>query len=160
MEKSRKDILKELREISPDFPDIKGKEKFGVPEGYFDQLQKEVLSKVTEEDTPVQREAKVRTLFNTRTLLAIASVALIVVVAAIAILRPADNNEILADISNDEAMEYVLANIDDFEGLIDDEVVGADVDLNFIGSFEEDELDDVLDNLIDDLDEETLQSIL
>jgi len=171
MEKSNKDILKELREIAPGLADLKKEpsealeqdgrsDGFTVPFNYFKELPKEVMSRIEAERATRQLSiwdriaekilAFIGSLRQPRMTIALASVTAIIVAGTFLIRPPGTaETDLLADISADAAYEYVLDNIHEFDereilALFDDEV---DIDLTPLDEMSDEELDALFEEL-------------
>lgn len=136
---------------------------FVVPHNYFKELPDKVLDRIKEEkpssllfrlNIVLQQWAQRAIL---RPALAVASV---VVIISVFLLWPNSADQIaMPQLTQDEVMDYVISNIDEFEEEIFYIEEASDLDL--LGeSLEGDDLEELLDDLLDDIDEETIQNIL
>ncbi|MBK7335495.1 MAG: hypothetical protein IPJ00_04765 [Saprospirales bacterium] len=161
MKKDQEGLRKELEEEAPFL--LRQKEKpdgFSVPEGYFQQLQESVLERIAAgagEQAPVRRS-----IFPLRYRLAAASV-VILVVAALFLFRPAAPQTDSVALTAEEVHQYVSRNIDEFD--LDLLLKFAGNDLGHSGWFEDASLEDpemkeFMDELLDDIDLETLEELL
>ena len=161
MKKDSDDLRKELEKEAPFLAGLKEKpDGFTVPEGYFNQLQQAVLSKVAAERNPAPR--KVVWLWPR-----FAAAASVVAATGLAIFlflpdKPATDLDSTA-LSAEEVHQYITQNIDDFE--LDLIIRFAAADETTGGLFEGADLDDpqiqqYMEELLDDIDLETLEKLL
>ena len=153
MKENADNIRKELRSIAPNLEDLPKETGMRVPDGFFDSLTDQVIQEAS--------EPKVRSLSTGRRvwMYAAAAIALIVVVSLIAIQGISGEDDLLAEMTDEQAYDFVYANIDEFEStdlvdLMDEE----NIDLIF--EIEDEELDDVIDELLDDINIEMLEDLL
>ncbi|MBK7408543.1 MAG: hypothetical protein IPJ40_11090 [Saprospirales bacterium] len=161
MKKDTDALRKELEKEAPFLARLK--EKPGgmtVPEGYFDQLQQEVLKRAaTENQRPSRR------VFQLWPRMAVAASFVAAIGLSIFLFQPdhpAANQESLA-ISAEEVDQYISQHIDDFD--LDMLIQYASVSENEGGLFNDATLDDpqlqqYMEELLDDIDLETLEELL
>jgi len=176
----KKEIEKELEDLSPFLAEMKKKESFKVPENYFAELSANVWEevqkeKVQTETTPVttgpnwmeQMMQSVALLFQPRMALRLASVA-VLLVAGILWMNNQTEGSTLADAEEgptiEEAANYLAENIDDFDTdlLMQIELEESDlVDIyDYDFDFEEEDLDAILDDLLKDIKEDNFDELL
>ena len=163
----KKEIDEELREIAPGLGDLKGKEYFSVPHNYFKQLPDRVFEQIrTEQAQPGLLERLGYTLAawfapvkQPQYALAYAAV-LVLIVAAVFLNQSPKTQDLFAEISSEEAFEYVLANIDDYDAL-DIYALRAPSDdpIGGLNDIPTEELGEALDGLLDELDIESLEEL-
>jgi len=175
----REEIKKEIEELSPLIAEIGNKRGFKVPDGYFDELSSKMTSKTVDFDSnglpsgyfdKMQEEVLVKMHREEAATTKIISLRKIISVAAIFIgigfvgilvflqlndsMNVNDNSLAFNDIDNASLVEYLDGqNALDYSEMVDDEL------LDFVNSnpyFEEnidDELIDIIDEIdLDDLD--------
>lgn len=159
MKKDKEGLRKELEEEAPFL--LRQKEKtdgFSVPEAYFQQLQETVLERIAAGELAPAR----RSIFPLRYRLAAASVVLLAA-AALFLFRPAPPPAEFIALSAEEVHQYVSQNIDDFD--LDLLLKFAENDLGHSAWFEDASLEDpemkeYMDELLDEIDLETLEELL
>ncbi len=172
----KNEIKKELEEISPLLSELeKEKSGFRVPDNYFKEMQNEVFLNLrtapeTEKPAPsfIQKiiTESLRTLellTQPRYALRLAGFALIVTVGVIIFQKLGNpvEQEYLVGISAEDAMDYVTANIDDFE--FEDVLEVAQVspdELYAIPESSDELIEEYIDEIIDDFEIEELEEML
>ena len=155
--KDQSNIREELRELAPDLLKINKKDNpFIMPEGYLSTLQKELKEKIENESALSSvRSGHKSIVRNMRTWWS--------VVAAVAVLAigawfftPKSTDQLVAttELSSEEALAFVDANIDDYEL---EEIVDL-YELEGEGLDENNET--IIDEYIDDLDLEDIEELL
>lgn len=173
--KNQDDIKKELQELSPLLAKLKEKEKpLEAPENYFDALPDQIWEQIKLMPQPERAQPqpgwRERTLLGLQTLLqpkvAIGLATFIVlIVAGVFIIKPGvkDHSEdLFAGLSAEEVTAYMSQNIHEFDTdlLIDAASAYPDMSI-FMGSeFDDTEIDQLLDEVVKDLDDETLEKLL
>ena len=159
--KQHSDIAKELRQIAPGLSELKPEDGFTVPHNYFKELPDRVWAKIAEE-TPVSvtvwnrlqdilkpRYAN-RSLFGFYPGLAFASV-LVLITAGIWYVQLKPAQDPLALITQAEALEYVLDNLQDFSS---EDLIAAGVlegwDTAELSPMSGDDLDQMMNEIIED----------
>lgn len=178
--KDKMSLKEELKELSPWLLSMKEKgEGFKVPIGYFEHLQDEVLQKVKQEKsipepaTPGWWEKllwQMEALFHPQYRLAYASAAVLLLAAIVWVLQsPATTDTQIQAIAIDqvpseELIEYVDDNLEDFatdELLEISQFSNEELSLpDLVPSPEESEIEEYLDEIMYDINEEEIQSIL
>ncbi len=177
--KERKHIEEELREISPFLADLKKENNFQIPDGYFEELNKAILLQTVEQeeqavlqtiDKPKSRTnwldniindtiAAIQSLWQPQYTMAFSIVAL-VLAAGWYVLIPNSTQELTAD----ELEEYIEENIDQFDETLLVELASLEeTEISPIDNLnlESQDLENYIDeNIIDDLDETTLEELL
>lgn len=145
---------------------IGNKDPFKVPEGYFEDLSGAIMDKVNTAQEAPRDEGKIRPLNASwrKPLSYAAAIALILIVSLFLLQNRHSNDEIAEDwvqeISLEEIESYVLENLYEFE---EDDFLSEDLHLEtdiLEGSFEEGELESLLPEMLDDIDMETIESML
>lgn len=177
--KNREELNKELGELSPFLLEMKNKsEGFKVPDNYFANLSDEVWQRLQAEKqaarpvqaTPAQPSLWMQLrqawqfLLQPQYALALASVA-IVIIAAIFLLRPSSNETPLAQISAEEAQQYLSNNIDEFDTALLAELASQSETEATTPAIEKETpndsvMDQYLEEMIDDIDLEDLEDLL
>ncbi len=162
---------KELEELSPLLSKMKQEHPgtgFTVPEGYFDALSAEILGKLPAEATipPVPQHSWrqkldewLLSLFQPRLALAFATVALLLTAAWWA-LRPASTADasLATVVSDEELLKYIQNNLDEFDlDLLTGLAESAHPSVPLLP--EEENLDPLLEELLDELDPEQLETL-
>ena len=177
--RNKEEVKEELKDLSPFLYQIKGKgSAFKVPEGYFSQLQDQILDQVKAmpEASPKTNRAwkanifipgffdQLNALLQPRMALTLASV-IVIMVAAWFLVRsgegPVSGEPSFASLSVEEIQNYIDANLDDFDEEIIKEVAQDNNNLNIIpnNTFNTEELDQYLDQVIDQLDPKELEEL-
>jgi len=162
--KYQKEIQDELNEISPLLAKKRGEpDGFKVPDNYFDYLSESIMEQVKLEPKldSVERSTVADPwyafLFNRQFFAGLATLSLLLVTALFLFNQPTNGTE-LADISSEEAESYIANNLEEFDLTL---FLEADL-LSEISEeeFEENEIDQFLEDNIDELDAATLQQLL
>ena len=174
MEKDRKNIIKELEDLSPNLRKLKEVEPSfsdsDVPAGYFNRLPSQIMNQLELEPNPLSGSApKTSTsswwyrLFQARLALGLAAVTMLLVMVFV-VIKPFESQEILVNneldqeanqVSSEELYSYILDNLEDFdsEAILD---LAADVPLDFILPNEmsggDAELEELMDELLEEVD--------
>lgn len=173
------DLKQELEELSPLLHKLKAQENpFKTPEGYFASLPDELITRLRNEAQPLRTPARpgwsdrllqfLESLMQPRLAVGFATVA-ILVAAGVFWLRPGAVNEpseqlaMLSDLSHEDVSAYVTANIESFE---EEELMlavsesGVEVE-NSLPAIELDSqaIEDYMDEAIEEMDEEDLESL-
>ena len=170
--KEKDKIKDELNELSPFLSNLKKKNSFQVPPNYFEQMQREVLTKAKqlEEKKPApsswisQLMDQLSQLLQPKFALALTGVAALVIF----ILFRLSPNEMtlqelnLADISSEEMQDYLADNLEDID---DDMLLEMSDELSetyFTPTMDypEEDVDMILDDLINDIDDKALEDLL
>lgn len=179
---SKDEIKKELEELSPFLAKLKAKEDpFNVPSNYFDNLADQVMAQIKEEEevaapkvvsqpTPSWIDRlieQLQLLLQPQYALQLASVAILLAAGAYffwpsSSISPGNIDEIAANISEDELIQYVQHNIDDFEvsQFVDAGIQEVNFDLFLETEINSEEMDQLMDDLLEDLDESSLEELL
>lgn len=172
----KKEVKEELKELSPLLYQLKEKDPpFKVPEGYFNQLQNELLEQLRE--SPEQNSSKrsgwniqklldqIGWLFQPRMGMAAASV-LILLVAAWFLFQPNEGvpgHELnFASLSIEEIQNYINNNLDDFDEETVKKVAQDDQNIQWIpqNDIDTEELDRYLDEMLEEIDPRELEELL
>ncbi len=175
MNNNHEELREELQAMSPFLEVMKTeKEGFKVPENYFSTLADEVLWKIKTEPTPVEVNAPIRkswlqqidsllrAFLQPRLVLALASIALIIVAGMFFISPLFQPQDDLASLSHDEIHQYLInhAHELDPETLVEltEEQKTADQDINplFIPN---EEVEKYLNELSNGVDPAALEEI-
>lgn len=162
--KYRKEVEEELEQLSPFLAQLREEQDgFKVPENYFDYLSESIMEQVKlapKPDFATPKKVVVpwyAFLFNRKLVSGLATLTVLLVAALFLFNQPTKTNEI-AEISEEEALNYIANHLDEFETSL-----FTDTDLLEEISeveFEEEELNEFLENHIDELDAATLEQLL
>jgi len=167
--KNKKEIEEELEALAPSFSKMEKEEVFKVPDNYFNELSDQIMGELNfpKEEIVVGRKESWWTILidNLMSLLqpriAVGLASLMLMFGSIFYLmnRTGVEDNHLAKISAEEASLYILENIDDFEDelLYDIALEVENIDVN---NFEEKELNEYLDDIIDDMEDDELEELL
>ena len=133
------------------------------PEGYFEQLQKDVKGRLQEEEKSTPK-GKVVPLLSRRWLSIAASVIILLSVGAY-YWQTNPSTILPAEPSNLELANYIQENLDDFELELLSKYAFAEDEPKFDllpedDPFESEEMDELIDDLIDEMDLSTLEELL
>ena len=170
MKKHKKEILDELKDIAPFLSEMEKKDGFQVPENYFNELSDKILAELDLSEkvvAPAPRESnpswwdqlleQISILFQPRVAVGF-GVVLVLMVSLFLFTNDGGEAQqgVLADVTAEEASQYILDHIDDFEEELLMEAladVEGEVSLDEM-NFDEAELNEYLDELTDsDLEE-------
>ncbi len=170
------DIKKELQELSPLLSTLKEQQApFRVPEGYFDTLQDDVWIRIQAEQALPEKAKEAQAskwasilsawqvLLSPR--LAITFATLTIVITAGIFWFSSQEQEIenpLAMLTASEAAAYIQENIHEFDTELLIQVSTTYPDLNIIleNNLNEKEIEQYLQEVIDELDDESLEDFL
>ena len=169
MDEQTNHIRDELRDIAPELSEMGKDHGFEVPHNYFRTLPDEVLERVqTEAHAPSAWALlgnQLRALFapqrRPQFAFALAGIATLVVMVVFVFPKSGtDQSMALNDITTEEAYAYALANIDD----IDQEELYAmseatELDMGGLNNVTNEELNEALDDLLDEIDPETIEAL-
>lgn len=162
MENEKDRIIEELRRLNSSLSSWKeqGKsEGFKLPEGYFEELQQALKTKLNE-PKPAPRIVKI----PSRRWLSVAASVLVVLLAGWYYFGP-ETNESTLEPSRIELANYVQDHLDDFElellskYVFQQQTPGMQL-LPTKDPFETEEMDELIDDLIDEVDLSTLEELL
>ena len=127
---------------------------FKVPPGYFDNLTDRVMANVAVESRPRQQRSIVRSIRSailSPRYAAAAAVVLVLIVALVMMPAPGSEQDLLAGISDEAAYTYVMENLHNYnaEDLLE---VADGIDMSDSYTFEDDEIDKALDEILDEID--------
>ena len=165
----KKEIKDELKDIAPFLSKIDKKPGFKVPHNYFEQLPDEIM-KGLELKTKQQPERTISwweqslqvflTAFQPRVVMALASIALII--GSFFYLNQTENSS-ESNIAADQYLAYINDNIDDFdEEMILELSMNDNIELDDFSNttIDEQALDDYLEEVIDELDDSSIEDLL
>ena len=155
----KKEIQEEVKRISPGFPIREPAGKPAVPDGYFDRMQDEVMARLKP-----KREGRARILFlaHWQKIAAVVLAGLGIFLVARNNVRP-DHKQLAVegiDLTREEALDYALEHPEDFAPLLGDIDGEVFVDLLFPGSAIRDWDDAALEQVLDDLSDESFDEFL
>lgn len=163
--KNRKEILDELGELSPFLSEIRQKETgMKVPKHYFDFLTESVMEQValipkpTSSELPVAKSTWYTFLFNKRILAGLTAMLLLLTTVLFFKNQPVSSESAFAELSSEEAATYIAAHLEDFETTLF--IEGAFIEEIEDMEIDEAEVDLYLEEIIEDLDTETLEELL
>lgn len=158
-------MKEEKEKLPPGLEGLRGKDPgFRLPDGYFDKMQQEVIDRLAAEGWK-QDQAKVRQLPLRRYWAVAASLALALSAGLYLLLRqPATESPVFAvQASTEEVQAYLVNHIDDIDldmllEFADEAGIGDD---NLLPkTLGEDEFDKYMDELLDEVDVESLEKLL
>ncbi len=162
-----KEIEREEFELPPILKERKDENPFVIPHNYFKGLPDEILERVKEESShdSISWTAKLSsglfTLLQPRVVLAFASIAIVVAGMFWWAQSSMTSDELLAtaDFDQEELATYIFDHLDEFNesDFYTDEAAALDP---MEESFDEQNVDPLLDELIDDFDMESLKDLL
>ncbi len=124
-----------------------------VPDNYFDDLQQNVMARLDEEPSGARQ-------ITMRTWLTLAASIAVVAISAVAVLQRSNEqapSESFADISTEEAYEYVYLNADAFAA---EEIFSAlNIEDSEASSLDLEETNYAIDELLEEFSREDLESI-
>ena len=159
MERDDKNLPSFLKEMKNESP-------FMVPEGYFEALSQSIMDEVASEKLVPGHTATAMRSIQSTWMKVLKYAAILVAFSGVTLFlwKNPQIESISTDwaegVTNDEIQSYVLENLDQFE-VVDfyDQDLDLDIDL-LEGSFKEDELEEMLPEMLDDIDIETLENML
>jgi hypothetical protein len=164
--KDERGFHQELREIAPDLAKHEKANGYSVPPAYFRTLPDRVMARIAEEEKQkegigawLERPLAVLTgvLRHPQYALGLATLAIVIVVAAV-LFVPQKDAAFTLDISADEALVYVMDNIDAYEA---GDLMALDPSLTFdeadLMDLEQAEVDEALELIIYDMDDAMLE---
>lgn len=169
MKKNKKEIQDELDALAPSLSKMKKEEVFKVPEHYFSNLSEQVLKELDLETEEVvvkkqpywwrQLMDNLMALMQPRIAIGLATLALLLVSVFYLTNSGVEMQTSLVELSSEEAGDYILEHIDDFEDDLLYEIA-LETDLLENDNLENQELDNYLDEIIDEMDDSTLEEFL
>ncbi len=173
--KNQEDAKKELRELSPLLAKLKAEQQpLEIPENYFEALPDQIWEQIRlmpqpERPTPRpgvwERLQNVwQTLLQPRIAISLATFAILIVVG-IFLLKPdsaKDSANMLSGLSAEEVTAYMVQNLHEFDTELLIEAAAAHPDMSILSGseFNEEEIEQLIDEVVKDLDEETLEELL
>ncbi len=172
--KNREEIQKELQELSPFLAKLKAQEQQPeVPENYFHTLPNQIWEQIKLEPAS-QRVAKqlsiwerfltgLQILLQPRVAVSLATFA-VLITASIFLLQPKMDAPmaISGDLTAEDITDYIQDNLHEFDTeLLIQATANLPEDILLPNDeFSEEEIDKAMDEILDDLDERTLQEML
>jgi hypothetical protein len=151
----------------PEFlKDLKRENPFQVPPNYFKHLPDQIMEKIVAEERERKAEhpgwwryleGVLAHLWAPKPILALASVLLVLGVWFFWL--SSSQPEYFAEFTPDDIQHYVIEHLDEFDENYFHDVAPFTLS-NIDNGWNPEEMDDLLDQIIDDLDEETIQNIL
>lgn len=166
------DVRKELEDLSPRLLRLKEQETgFKVPEDYFQRLQEEVLEKIQQKPQMAPPTSwlnewweTLQFLFQPRWALSLATVAILAIAGGVWFFQqPKTNSNLsaeLAKVDRETLNTYIQANLHDFDTETLMEFAASQEGVSHFEDLTPEELDEYLDEVIQDLDAETLKELL
>lgn len=166
------DIRKELEDLSPRL--LRMKEQgmgLKVPEDYFQRLSKEVLEKIQQEQQATQPHLRsewwqfMHILFQPSWAISLATVAILFTLGGVWFFQQQSNTSsslstALAKVDRETLNSYIQANLHEFDTETLMEFAASQSDLSHFEDLSPEELDKYLNEVIQDLDAETLKELL
>lgn len=162
----KEDFKKELENIAPNLMKIKKQqlnEKADLPSNFFHNMQLDVLNQLKTESAAFAEKPKVEQknwfAFLQKPQIALAfGIGLMLLVAGVFLMKNTAVEPLqLAELTEEEVLEYIAQNIEDFDAVslteISDEDIDFEIDLN------EEELDLFLEESLDQIDEADFENL-
>lgn len=169
-------IKKELQELSPLLSNLKEqKMPFQVPKGYFDTLQDDVWIRIQAEQALPQKANQTQAskwastlsawqvLLSPRLGLTFATLAVVITAGIFWFSNQAqEDKNPLAALTANEAAAYIQENIHEFDTdlLIEASATYPDLNVMLENNLDENEIEQYLQEVIDELDDESLEDFL
>ena len=163
----KEDFKKELENLSPNLAKLKAQQSADKPElpaNFFHNMQVEVLGKLKEEMQPVGQVEKAKPTSSWWTFLLkpqmsiVFATGLILVVAGIFwIDSTMVEKTAFAELSEEEILEYIDENIEEFDALSLTEITEEEID--FENNLEEEEIDNFLEENIDQINDSDFENL-
>lgn len=172
MKSPDEDIRRELEDLSPRLLRLKEQgEGFKVPEDYFQRLQEEVLGKIQQEPQPAPQSngwagfwESVQFLFQPRWALSLASIAILLTLTGLWFFQSPSNvatlSTELAKVDQEALNSYIQANFHEFDTETLMEFAASQEGPANFEDLTPEELDQYFDEVIQDMDAETLKELL
>jgi len=169
----KNDVKKELEELSPLLAKIKAREpEHEVPENYFEALPDQVWEQIKlmpqPERAPAQPswwervQAALQQLMQPRMAVGLATFA-VLIVAGTYFLRPAaTRDDPFAQLTAEEVTAYMAQNADEFDPQLLMEAMGEQSDMSILSGseFNDEEIEQLLDEVIEEMDNQSLEDLL
>lgn len=158
MKKDAESLRKELEQEAPFLARLKDQpEGLSTPDGYFDQLRQDVLARIEAEKA--RPRGKTRSLWPR---LAIAASVVALIGAAVFLFRPAPPApEPAAALTAEEVHQYIADNIDEFDlDLLLPYAAGSQGTWMEDADFDDPAMQQYMNELLDEIDLETLEELL
>ena len=166
MNKDKRGLEEELKEIAPDFPLPSEEEMFSVPSGYFQDFKMSILEQTTSQRNTVQDiEPKTKPIFRLKNYWQYAAAASVVLLISIYFLFGNDQQSDERYVLNaNDGIQYILDNLDELdESLIADLMNYAAVDLSedlmLNIQIEDIEMEFELDEILEGFDENEIDNL-
>ncbi len=157
------DINKELEGLSPKLAKRrKSVEVPEVPKNLFHNMQQSVIQelKTEVENSPIpQKNAWWRFIFKPIPALAFATFLALVAAGIFFNFDKETQQYAIDDISEEEILAYIDSNIEDFESASLLEITGNEDDLFIDSNYDDDELNEYLDNNLENLDDDVFEQL-
>lgn len=155
----KKEIQEEVKGISPGFPIRDAAEKPALPDGYFERMQDEVIGRLRPEK---RSHARIRFLFHWQRVAAIALIAagIFFIGRKLAWQGRQQAMEPGVELTRAEALDYALEHPGDFVPLLEDMNGDILVDELFPGTAIREWDDEALEQMLDDLSDESIDDLL
>lgn len=169
--KKKEDVKKELQELSPLLARMKAQElKLEVPENYFDALPNQLWEQIKLMPQPERAQpswwerlqANLQVLLQPRIAFGLATFA-VLIVAGIYFLKPTmSSNDPFAQLTAEEVTAYMVQNAEEFEPAMLLEAMGNSSNMSILSGseFSDSEIDQLLDDVVEQLDDESLEDLL
>ncbi len=155
----KKEIQDELNRISPGFPAREAGERPSLPDGYFDRMQDQVLERLK---TVKKENRRVRLFRRWQRIAAVFLVGLGMFLIGRQIVWQGQSQAMDSgiDLTCAEALDYALEHPDDFIPLIETERGDVIMDELFPGTLFREWDDEALEQVLDDLSDESIDDLL
>jgi len=144
-----KEIYIELKELNSSLGENDDRFIYKEPDGYFEEMQNEVLRKLNKKNKGVVLLSKYKWM--------ISSAAILVIVFGTFLIM---NNSLLRsnEITSEDAFNYLMENIEDLDNKsLAYAIMGSDIEIEDVILSTDDEIDDYIDDNIDEITEEDIE---
>lgn len=170
--KNNEAIKKELEELSPLLSKIKAQEsKMEVPENYFDALPDQIWEQIKLMPQPerakpsiswwAKLQAGMQNLWQPRLAVGLATFA-VLIVAGIYFLQPNDTTDPFDQLTAEEVTAYMSQNVEEFDAAMLVDAMGDNVNVGILSSsdFDDAEIEQLLNKVIEEMDEASIEDLL
>ncbi len=167
----KEEVQKELQALSPLLARMKAQEpKLEVPENYFEALPDQVWEQIKLMPQPervqpgwwARLQANVQVLLQPRIAVGLATF-VVLIVAGIYFLKPTtSSDDPFARLTAEEVTAYMAQNAEEFEPSMLLEAMGNSSNMSILSGseFNDEEIDQLLDDVVEQLDDESLEDLL
>lgn len=163
----KEDFKKELESLSPNLAKLKAQQsadKLELPANFFHNMQVEVLGKLKEEMQQIGQVEKAKPiskwfdfLLKPQISLAFATALVLIIAGIFWIKNPVVEKPAFAQLSDEEILEYIGENIDDFDAVLLTEITDEEIDFDNV--LDEEEINQYLKENIDQMDDSDFENL-